>query len=202
MPYQLMPHKIEEIFQLCVKEFEMKEEILKLRQEGKSYNEIKGILGCSLGTIAFHCGKGQKEKYYNRNKAWRDENPLKMKFRKMDYRSKTAIRKKVGDFKRRTKFGEKRLVDSDICSYKELEELFEKNPNCYLTGEPLEINNPSSYHLDHFIPMAKGGSNNIENLRFCTKEANQAKNDLLFDEFLELCRKVLIHNGFDVIPPS
>jgi DNA invertase Pin-like site-specific DNA recombinase len=33
----------------------MKENILKLRKEGKSYNEIKEILGCSKGTIAYHC---------------------------------------------------------------------------------------------------------------------------------------------------
>jgi 5-methylcytosine-specific restriction endonuclease McrA len=42
----------------------MKEQILKLRLEGKSYSQIKSILGCSKGTIAFHCGKGQKHKYY------------------------------------------------------------------------------------------------------------------------------------------
>ena len=33
----------------------MKENILKLRKEGKSYNEIKKILGCSLSTISYHC---------------------------------------------------------------------------------------------------------------------------------------------------
>lgn len=56
----------------------MKEEILKLREEGKTYNEIKLILGCSKGTISYYCGNGQKEKtkkeglkdekiYYNKN---------------------------------------------------------------------------------------------------------------------------------------
>ena len=35
----------------------MKEKILKLRQEGKSYNEIRRILGCSKGTISYHCSK-------------------------------------------------------------------------------------------------------------------------------------------------
>lgn len=33
----------------------MKEKILKLRSEGKSYNEIQKELGCSKGTISFHC---------------------------------------------------------------------------------------------------------------------------------------------------
>lgn len=40
----------------------MKEEIIRLKEEGKSYREIKKELGCSLGTIAYHLGKGQKEK--------------------------------------------------------------------------------------------------------------------------------------------
>ena len=40
----------------------MKDQILKLRDEGKSYREIKRILGCSSSTIAYHCGEGQKEK--------------------------------------------------------------------------------------------------------------------------------------------
>jgi hypothetical protein len=46
----------------------MKEQILKLRNEGKTYNEIKEILGCSKGTISFHCGNGQKEKSNSRKK--------------------------------------------------------------------------------------------------------------------------------------
>lgn len=33
----------------------MKEEILKLRNEGKTYNEIIDILNCSKGTISYHC---------------------------------------------------------------------------------------------------------------------------------------------------
>ena len=36
----------------------MKEEILRLRQEGKTYTQIQDILGCSKGTISYHCGEG------------------------------------------------------------------------------------------------------------------------------------------------
>lgn len=39
-----------------------KEEIFRLRAEGKSYNEIAEQLGCSKGTISYHLGYGQKEK--------------------------------------------------------------------------------------------------------------------------------------------
>ena len=46
----------------------MKDQILKLRQEGKTYNEIKSILGCSKGTISYYLGKNQKEKTDERRK--------------------------------------------------------------------------------------------------------------------------------------
>lgn len=35
----------------------MKNKIIKLRNEGKTYNEIAEILNCSKGTISYHCSK-------------------------------------------------------------------------------------------------------------------------------------------------
>ena len=45
-----------------------KEKILELRSQGLSYEEIKNRLGCSKGTIAYHCGNHQKEKNKDRYK--------------------------------------------------------------------------------------------------------------------------------------
>ena len=39
-----------------------KENILRLRAEGKSYSQIADELGCSKGTVSYHIGFGQKEK--------------------------------------------------------------------------------------------------------------------------------------------
>lgn len=39
-----------------------KDEILRLRSEGKTYNEIVSELGCSKGTVSYHLGEGQKQK--------------------------------------------------------------------------------------------------------------------------------------------
>ena len=44
----------------------MKEQIIKLRQEGKTYRNIQQEVGCSLSTIAYYCGENQKEKSKNR----------------------------------------------------------------------------------------------------------------------------------------
>jgi len=35
------------------------EQIISLRNEGKSYKEIKKILGCALSTISYHCTKNK-----------------------------------------------------------------------------------------------------------------------------------------------
>lgn len=45
-----------------------KDEIPKLHGEGKTYRQIKEILGCSLGTISYHMGAGQKLKASDRRK--------------------------------------------------------------------------------------------------------------------------------------
>lgn len=40
----------------------MKEEILRLRSEGKSYNHIVRTLGCAKSTVAYHCNNTTKKK--------------------------------------------------------------------------------------------------------------------------------------------
>jgi hypothetical protein len=42
--------------------------ILAMRAEGKTYKQIQAVLGCSLSTISFHCGEGQREKNYERRR--------------------------------------------------------------------------------------------------------------------------------------
>ena len=39
-----------------------KESILKLRSEGKTYNQIAQALGCSKSTIAYHCDGGKEKR--------------------------------------------------------------------------------------------------------------------------------------------
>ena len=50
-----------------------KDEILRLRSEGKTYNEIQRELGCSKGTISYHLGDGQKEKSNKRSQKRRTD---------------------------------------------------------------------------------------------------------------------------------
>jgi hypothetical protein len=67
---------------------------------------------------------------------------------------------------------------------------FGLNPICYLTGLPINYNEGSTYHLDHFVPLVLGGTSDIENLRLCNPKANEMKKGYLFQEYLKICRLV------------
>ena len=62
------------------------EQIKKLANKGMSYRQIEKQLGCSKSTIAYHLGKGQKEKAYLRmkkSKANRKGKKLEQEMRKV-----------------------------------------------------------------------------------------------------------------------
>lgn len=63
------------------------EQILKLRAEGKSYNEISKILNCSKSTVSYWCNPNGKEN--NRKRTLRRE------------KWKRTLEKKIDNFKRR-----------------------------------------------------------------------------------------------------
>lgn len=178
----------------------MKEQILQLRAEGKSYRQIQAILGCSRGTISYHCGSGQKDKKRNRQRRNRSqEHPFTRKVENFICNVDRGRGRDVGNTKWRQLIYQKILM---FCSKtKKVEYMsftvedvlnkFGENPKCYLTGDPVDIYQPRTYHFDHKIPRTRGGDSTIDNLGICTKEANMAKHDMTPEEFYELCQKVV-----------
>jgi hypothetical protein len=181
----------------------MKEKILSLRKEGKSYLEIKKILGCSKGTISYHCGEGQKEKTKKRNQ---ENIKSYVVCKKLDKYKKKQLQTKSDDFQRDRKWvydpiRKKRKSGVHLTKnfgYKDILEKFGENTTCYLTGRPISLVEPKTYSFDHKIPPNKGGDNSIENLGITCREANYAKSDLLLDQFIELCKEILVHHGYEV----
>ena len=164
----------------------MKEQILELRAQGKTYDEIAEIVGCSKGTVWYHCTDNGKEKAKERKRRNRLEKPLSKKI--------TNFRYKVANFKRTSPETDKEV----LISYEDVFNKISENPYCYLTGRSLNILDTKSYHFDHIIPASKGGKGTLENLGITCKEANQAKSDLSVEDFLLLCEEVLKHNGYEV----
>tara|TARA_R110000772_G_scaffold1210_2_gene4291 strand:- start:18036 stop:18593 length:558 start_codon:yes stop_codon:yes gene_type:complete len=179
----------------------LKEKILELRENGKSYNEIKKILGCSKGTISYHCGKGQKEKSLIRNKKRRENNIIakteRFKYRKPNRYLKESVRKFN---KRNNDIGKKDRIDPNIkitFTWEDVLNKYGENTNCYLSGIPLNLYN-TDCQFDHIIPTSIGGDNSIGNLGMCHKEVNYMKGSMTPDKLIKWCEKILIHNGYSV----
>jgi len=164
----------------------MRDKILKLRAYGKSYNEIRSILGCSKSNISYYCGIGQKEK---------------AKLRRRNYKKtlRGILKRKKDNFSfsngRRT--GPKKRVSLEFSS-KEFFDKLQSNPRCYLTGSPIDLLSPKTYQCDHIIPVTNGGKSTLDNLGLTCRNANMAKSDMMVEDFINLCKDVLTHNGFKV----
>lgn len=183
-----------------------KEDILRLRAEGKSYREIVKILDCPRSLVSYHCGEGQKEKNQNRQIKRRS---LVHPFDKKLERFKGRSFKKSNELKNnRTAeqklyhkvyhFHDNRITkEHDAMSFtvQDVITKFGENPKCYLTGDYISLYEPDTYHFDHIIPASKGGTNTLDNLGICTKEAKMSKTDHTLEEFIELCKKVIKLHG-------
>ena len=180
-----------------------KEDILKLRSEGKTYSEIADKLKCSKSVISYHCGSGkEKERVKSQVK---NRSPIERKISAFRARvtrpvgalhNKEKLRAKVKTFKRADSRGNTHGLVNNITlnyTYKDVLDKIGENPICYLTGEPIDLDKPSTYHLDHIIPVSRGGTNDIANLGICLKDANFAKGNLSVGELKKLCRKILNH---------
>lgn len=167
----------------------MKDKIIQMRIDGNSYKEIQKKLGCSLGTIAYHCGEGQKEKYKQRNRSSRSTLLGILKRKKDNFSS-------IGEKKCRGNYGRKRV--KSLFSSKDFLQKLIDNPICYLTGRKVDLTFPKTYQCDHIIPSSKGGTNSLDNMGLACKEANMAKSDMTVNEFLALCKEVLEYNGYEV----
>ena len=157
------------------------EQIKKLREEGKTYNQIKEILQCAKSTISYHLGDGQKEKSLNRLRKQRKLNPWLQKGEHFVTDTHPSLESPPKRFSRR-----------------DLKKHLEGVDKCYLTGRKIDIMDPKSYHFDHITPKSKGGKSIFENLGVTTPEANQAKSDMTVEEFIELCKDVLTNFGYKV----
>ena len=179
----------------------MKEQILELRQAGKSYKEICQTLGCSKSTVAYHCGKGQKEKTQDRQRVRRKDLVILKKVENFQHDRKIGV--KTEDFQR------DRLVNSGkgptlgkrhlTFRWQDVIEKFGWETTCYLTGRKINLRHPKTYQFDHVVPVAKGGSSTLDNLGICCRNANHAKYDMSVDEFLNLCKEVLEHHGYKML---
>jgi 5-methylcytosine-specific restriction endonuclease McrA len=177
----------------------MKEKILKLRKDGKTYNEIKEILGCSKGTISYYCGENQKIKSNKRLKK-RRKNTIINKLERFKYRKpKRYVQESLRFFQKRDNNFDNKINKNLNFTFK-LEDVLEKfgeNTFCYLSGEKINLYE-NNYNFDHVIPISRGGDNSFENLGVTHEIVNSMKSSLTPEELIEWCIKILKFNGYNI----
>ena len=80
----------------------------------------------------------------------------------------------------------------------ELKQKILDDPYCYITGEQFDPYDSTQWSLDHILPKSRGGTNDLANAGQTTKMANQMKSSMTLEELLNMCEKILVHNGYEV----
>jgi 5-methylcytosine-specific restriction endonuclease McrA len=188
----------------------MKKKILELRKEGKTYNQIVKILGCSKSTVSYHCGVGQKEKTKKRTVNLRVSNPIIQKLDNYKTREKKELKKEIKEDREQRCFVEivrkyqKRnggIIDKIVkttFNWNDIVEIYGYDTFCYLSGEPINLLK-RNYNFDHKVPVSRGGDNSLDNLGITHEVVNRMKTDLTPEELMEWCKKILEFNGYKVI---
>ena len=186
----------------------MKEKILELRKEGKSYNQIVEILGCSKSTVSYYCGNGQKEKTKKRTDNLRKTNPIIQKLDNYKTREK-KIKNEINedreqrcfvDIVRKYQKRNGKLIDKNVkttFNWTDIVEIYGYDTFCYLSGEPINLLK-RNYNFDHKVPVSRGGDNSLGNLGITHEVVNRMKSDLTPEELMEWCKKILEFNGYKV----
>lgn len=167
----------------------LKEQVLALYQEGKTLQQIRQQLACSLSTVAYHLypktKTTTKKRVYKKRK-------LEGRF---DYRTQNGII--YGKYYQFFRIGKtnKHLLSRQF-PFQDLLRYLPEQPSCYLTGDILSYSDSKSYSFDHKTPSSRGGLNTLENLGIASAVANRAKSDMTEAEFVVFCKRVLIHHGY------
>lgn len=188
---------------------DLHEKIINLRKSGLSYSKIANKLHCNKSTVSYHCNQKTKDNVSIRTLRRKQEDLWKHKLIHAldDFKRRSAgngkhSTNKDWNKKLRTSVSHFRLRSGNRpiknYTYKDVIDYF-NGPivTCALTGRKIDILK-DDYHLDHIIPVSKGGSNELDNMEFVIPEANNAKSDLTLEEFVCLCKEVCENFGYEV----
>ena len=188
----------------------LNKQIIELRKKGLSFNQIARKLKCSKPTVSYALRKKtrdlakKKSKNYPRNHkailgkiySFQNPNPHSTKTKPAWYLNKSkrqtskAISDKANRFQRPMTF-----------NYKDVHAKYGDTFPCALTGRPIDFHDPDTYEYDHKTPTARGGDNSMDNLQIVCPEANRAKGMMTDQEFLDLCKEIVIHAGHRIYKP-
>lgn len=147
------------------------EKIIRLKSQGYSTKEIAKILKISVSAVYLRLS-GRRNKVDG------------------------IIEEKLNKYQRGHKSN--RIDNIVPIDKKAAKDKIKNTKSCYLTGRPLNLNDRSSWSLDHKNPRSRGGTNSIHNMGVASTIANQSKMTMNVKEYLDLCQEVLRHHGYVV----
>lgn len=147
-------------------------------KECKNYGKLKGMCRKHYNAEYF---KQNKESILVSHKAYYKENKEKMQKWRREYH------KKYPEVSRRNKIARKNRENKNLKKYTDLEVLDRYGSICYICLMPVDLNAPrqtgkigweSGLHIDHLVPVSKGGLDTIENVRPAHGSCNLHKYNL------------------------
>jgi len=187
----------------------LNKKIIALRQKQYSFRQIAEALNCSKSTVSYALRKKTRDKVKKKSEALP---PHEKKILNKIYcfknahlsdKPKTAwyINKSPRQVKQSISVKAHRFQRAMTFNAKDVLKKFGKHFPCALTGRPIDFYKPETYEYDHIQPISRGGDNTLNNLQLLCPEANQAKGRLTDQEFIELCKEVVIHAGHRIYKP-
>jgi 5-methylcytosine-specific restriction endonuclease McrA len=131
----------------------------------------------------YKCRDANRERYDEYQREWVKANHEKVRAtdKRWSVKHPDAVRRKRHN--RRTRI----TGNGGTYTLKELNAQFEKQEGfCYYCGELLYASFDKEVHVDHMIPLSRGGSNSIENIVLSCATCNLEKNTKTSDEYLKL----------------
>lgn len=165
-------------------------EILKLKEQGFKQSEIAKKLNCSSSLVNYYLNPKEREAVKQRTKK-RDQSIVKLE-------------KRICSFNHNRKGHNITAQNADVRGY--TVEDVKKHigwpiGKCYITGIPIDFTK-DDYHLDHIIPVSKGGDNSLENMGAVIPQVNMMKAALTKEELISLCTSILTKLKYKVLPPE
>ncbi len=158
----------------------MKEKILALRSQGLSYRKIAKALNLTVFRVEYYANPDRLRQ---------------LRVAAQRYRKKKPIAKKVANF-------HGRFPGSESFTTAEFLAKIGDTPVCFFTKTPIDLLKPDTYSIDHLIPVAQGGTNDISNAELVRSDVNMLKMNRTPEQFLTACREVLEAQGYRIEPPS
>lgn len=122
-----------------------------------------------------------KERITKRHKAWRQANRDRLNAYNRAWRKSHPRSRSAHDHRRRIR----KLEAGGTFTAKQVRRLFDlQKGHCWWCGPGCEVDLTKGYHIDHRVPLSKGGSNNISNIVLACPKCNLSKGAKLPTDFI------------------